>query len=235
MKRKWTKWVFGPCLIVGFCFGVRPASRRAAALAWGRLASTSEASKSMENGGSKLSRQQAGATQSGFAMAGPRSTALRAATSGLNPAAQARIVANYGTLPLSFEANHGQTDPQVKFLSRGSGYTLFLTGSEAVLDLRGPTQRANGKRQVANVAQRSPLNAAALRVAPRSLFNAAAFPEVFRFPAAENDSRAADPNTGSALRGLRDEARIPEPRIPNPDRPAHEPGRCQPAGEGQWP
>jgi len=162
MKRKWTKWVFGPCLIVGFCFGVRPASRRAAALAWGRLASTSEASKSMENGGSKLSRQQAGATQSGFAMAGPRSTALRAATSGLNPAAQARIVANYGTLPLSFEANHGQTDPQVKFLSRGSGYTLFLTGSEAVLDLRGPTQRANGKRQVANVAQRSPLNLAAL-------------------------------------------------------------------------
>jgi hypothetical protein len=146
-----------------------------------------------------------------------------------------RLAEGYGKLPLSFEVNKGQAANEVKFLSRGGGYTLFLTGNEAVLSLRKPGQKANGKRQMANVAQRSPLNAAALRVAPRSLFNAAAFPEVFRFPAAENDSRAADPNTGSALRGLRDEARIPEPRIPNPDRPAHEPGRCQPAGEGQWP
>lgn len=42
----------------------------------------------------------------------------------------------YGKLPLSFEANQGQTDSQVKFLARGSGYTLFLTGDEAVLQLR---------------------------------------------------------------------------------------------------
>src|SRR5688500_7440819 len=27
----------------------------------------------------------------------------------------------YGRVPLSFEVNRGQTDPQVKFLSRGSG------------------------------------------------------------------------------------------------------------------
>jgi len=46
------------------------------------------------------------------------------------------VAANYGKLPLSFEANHGQTDPQVKFLSRGHGYSLFLTGDEAVLALR---------------------------------------------------------------------------------------------------
>jgi Beta-propeller repeat len=38
-------------------------------------------------------------------------------------------------LPLSFEANHGQTDPQVKFLSRGPGYALFLTTTDAVLSL----------------------------------------------------------------------------------------------------
>jgi uncharacterized protein (TIGR03437 family) len=37
---------------------------------------------------------------------------------------------------LSFEANRGQADPQVKFLSRGQGYSLFLTGTEAVLQLR---------------------------------------------------------------------------------------------------
>ncbi len=39
-------------------------------------------------------------------------------------------------LPISFEANHGQTDDEVKFLSRSSGYTLFLTATEAVLSLR---------------------------------------------------------------------------------------------------
>src|SRR2546429_8971786 len=42
----------------------------------------------------------------------------------------------YGKLPLSFEANDGQADPQVKFLSRGRGYTLFLTSTETVLVLR---------------------------------------------------------------------------------------------------
>jgi hypothetical protein len=44
----------------------------------------------------------------------------------------------YGHLPLSFEENRGQTDPQVKFLARGGGYSLFLTPTEAVLKLRAP-------------------------------------------------------------------------------------------------
>jgi len=46
------------------------------------------------------------------------------------------IVESYGKLPLSFEANKGQTDPEVKFLSRGIGYTLFLAPTEAVLALQ---------------------------------------------------------------------------------------------------
>jgi len=50
--------------------------------------------------------------------------------------AQPRIVESYGKLPLSFEANVGQTSSQVDFLSRGQGYTLFLTRrAEAVLVL----------------------------------------------------------------------------------------------------
>src|SRR3989475_3948215 len=48
---------------------------------------------------------------------------------------QARLAESYGKLPLSFEANKGQTDRRVKFLSRGTGYTLFLTSDEAVLAL----------------------------------------------------------------------------------------------------
>ena len=48
----------------------------------------------------------------------------------------ASIASNYGKLPLSFEANQGQVDPRVRFLSRGNGYSLFLTDKEAVLSLR---------------------------------------------------------------------------------------------------
>jgi len=39
----------------------------------------------------------------------------------------------YGKLPLSFEANQGQTDTRVKFLARVQGYTLFVTSDEAVV------------------------------------------------------------------------------------------------------
>jgi uncharacterized protein (TIGR03437 family) len=39
-------------------------------------------------------------------------------------------------VPLSFEANQGQTDSRVKFLSRGDGYSLFLTSNEVVFTLR---------------------------------------------------------------------------------------------------
>src|SRR5437660_10923932 len=50
-------------------------------------------------------------------------------------ATQAQMSHAYGQLPLSFEANQGQTDAQVNFLSRGSGYNLFLTPTQAALDL----------------------------------------------------------------------------------------------------
>jgi hypothetical protein len=46
------------------------------------------------------------------------------------------LIGAYGKLPLSFEANQGQTDPRVKFFSRGQSYSLFLTGEGAVLSLR---------------------------------------------------------------------------------------------------
>jgi hypothetical protein len=46
------------------------------------------------------------------------------------------VVEAYGKLRFAFEANQRQSDPQVKFLSRGTGYGLFLTGNEAVLALQ---------------------------------------------------------------------------------------------------
>ena len=43
----------------------------------------------------------------------------------------------YGDFPLQFEANVGQAPQGVKFVSRGSGYTLSLSPAEAVLTLGG--------------------------------------------------------------------------------------------------
>src|SRR5215469_12361340 len=43
-------------------------------------------------------------------------------------AEQAQVSQRYGNLPLGFELNQGQTDSKVKFLSRGPGYALLLTG-----------------------------------------------------------------------------------------------------------
>lgn len=47
--------------------------------------------------------------------------------------------------PMSFEANEGQTDKRVRFISRGAGYTLFLTNDGAVMALQnaGPAQRSH--------------------------------------------------------------------------------------------
>jgi hypothetical protein len=58
---------------------------------------------------------------------------------------QPKIAQNYGKLPLSFEANQGQSDPQVKFQSRGQGYSLFLTDRAAVLSLTKTTSSAPTK------------------------------------------------------------------------------------------
>jgi uncharacterized protein (TIGR03437 family) len=49
---------------------------------------------------------------------------------------QPEISKAYGQLPMSFELNQGQTEPQVKYLARGRGYQVFLTDTEVVLGLR---------------------------------------------------------------------------------------------------
>src|SRR5207302_3426253 len=49
--------------------------------------------------------------------------------------ADARVSEAYGRLPLHFEANRGQTNKDVRFLSHGAGYDLYLTANEVVLVL----------------------------------------------------------------------------------------------------
>ena len=62
-------------------------------------------------------------------------TTTHTASAGSPPASTHRAVSAL-SLPLFFEPNQGQTDPQVRFLARGAGYSLFLTANEAVLELQ---------------------------------------------------------------------------------------------------
>ena len=69
------------------------------------------------------------------------SLGLGSGVSAKEPDANKRdVLKNYGNLPMRFEANVGQTDAQVKFISRGGGYTMFLTSDEAVMVLSKPVE-----------------------------------------------------------------------------------------------
>src|ERR1035441_1388807 len=51
------------------------------------------------------------------------------------PQAANRPEAKLMSVPLSFEPNEGQSDSTVQFVSRGSGYALFLAPGKVVLNL----------------------------------------------------------------------------------------------------
>ena len=60
-----------------------------------------------------------------------------------------KVNESYGRLPLSFEVNQGQVDSEVRFLSRGRGYNLYLTSTEAVLQLPiDELQISNNERRI---------------------------------------------------------------------------------------
>ena len=54
----------------------------------------------------------------------------------ISEAQEKQIARAYGLVPLAFETNVGQSNPEVKYISRGKGYELFLTSHEAVLALQ---------------------------------------------------------------------------------------------------
>ena len=105
------------------------------------------------NASGQLSRP---AVTLGLAKTRDASTSGVRASVSSDPASRSRLVAAYGKLPLSFEANQGQTGAEVKFLSRGRGYTLFLAGTEAVLALNKP-EIGGESRKLEFQTRRSPL------------------------------------------------------------------------------
>lgn len=82
---------------------------------------------------------------------GPQARGLLAAAD--RTAAQQERLKAYGSLPMSFEANRGQTNRSVQFLAHAEGYTLFLKPGSAVLALEKPVApvanpRAPGAQKV---------------------------------------------------------------------------------------
>jgi hypothetical protein len=84
-----------------------------------------------------------------------------------DPTHRAEAGAKYDKLPMSFEANGGQTDNQVKFLARGADYAVFLTNQEAVLTLqedeKAPAGRLRSGRHSAG--DKAPVKSSTLHMA----------------------------------------------------------------------
>jgi hypothetical protein len=77
-------------------------------------------------------------------------TAAQAPSLDLKAEARSSALAlqSFTRLPMLFEPNVGQSDPQVKFLARGNGYGLFLTGNEAVLSLSRTKADKSAEREL---------------------------------------------------------------------------------------
>ncbi len=78
----------------------------------------------------------------------------------LTVAQKENLTSAYGSLPLAFEANRGQTAPEVRYLAHGQSYQLFLTNQEAVLTVLQPstakTKSAKGPSLVTARMRRKP-------------------------------------------------------------------------------
>src|SRR6266849_6862096 len=122
----------------------------------------------------------------------------RSHVTALARASQTQLLESYGKLPLSFEANQGQTDSQVQFLARGGGYTLFLTSREAVLSLHGSKASATPKPRLAEALQaRHPLwSAASVKLGIPPLKDG---PALFRHGETRNLSHSQLPSSPEGL------------------------------------
>ena len=66
-----------------------------------------------------------------------------------------RVRASLDALPLAFEANQGQTDPQVKYTARGNGYSVYLTASDTVFAITSAKHTAARPSRIPGMHSRS--------------------------------------------------------------------------------
>ncbi|WP_371380165.1 SBBP repeat-containing protein [Sporomusa aerivorans] len=91
-----------------------------------------------------------------------------------NPTAEQPSIAAYAALPTSFEANYGQTEAAVKFMARGSGYTLLLTAEGAILVV----QCNHTRRKVHSLSKKDMIRQARVTKATLSMNLAGADPQL---------------------------------------------------------
>jgi hypothetical protein len=80
--------------------------------------------------GAKLAPTEHGATAEVFQGATPLPT--------VQPPTREHLAERFGNFPLRFEKNVGQSGGAAQFIARGSGYSLFLSGTEATFLLTPP-------------------------------------------------------------------------------------------------
>jgi hypothetical protein len=100
-------------------------------------------------------------------------------------------VPNFADNPMSFEANQGQTDSQVRFLARGNGYAVFLSSTEAVLSLTSPATTTSATGAAGTSA---PLASAVFRFDVVNGNPAPAVTGVGELPGVSNYLRGNDPS-----------------------------------------
>src|SRR3954470_5966958 len=59
-----------------------------------------------------------------------------ASAPGADQGTRARLLQTLRSMPLRFEETSGVHDPEVKYLARGPGYTLFLAPTQTVLTIQ---------------------------------------------------------------------------------------------------
>jgi len=92
-------------------------------------------------GSSSKTKSNFGGERSDISVRNVPSSEIAATKKGTS-ADRAELNKAYGKVPLAFEKNQGQTDSRVQFLTRGSGYKIFLTPAESVIVLT----RSSGAR-----------------------------------------------------------------------------------------
>ncbi len=78
----------------------------------------------------------------------------------------------FAKLPLAFEPNQGQVNPEAKFVAHGDGYTLLLTPREAVFALSG---LSNGRAEKAQRARQTKASGGFLPDLARQVHNSGPF------------------------------------------------------------
>ena len=89
-------------------------------------------------------------------IAKPAIPAMPAQTPSFDDATKAQMLDALAKIPMSFEINRGQTNKQVQFLSRGAGYTLFLTRDTAVLALPVPSSQPKPAKEASSASHPLP-------------------------------------------------------------------------------